>query len=382
MQVFAFLTLLGLATAQPNLQMVEKIGENQVSEALEGQEQEGPKKGLLSKAADVVSKSATATAAAAAMSRMADELDGKNSQSAGIVNPVSSIVKKHDKAQIAKLKQTGKISEGFPDLAFVHIPKTGGDAVSMASTPIFPYGFGLRANLALNLMVDKKKQGNNFCYFEQLPPKEIAKLYSKKVSEEAYGKRTVFCAVRNPYDRIVSEWHNCLEFNSNGRCSACTVDDMNSFVQKELTAFQKGDYLRGECQLIPQTDYTQGEGGCTKLLDFEHLERDFNELMHSHGYNLTLPEKQQKSKDMSKCSSQITTANLTVSSRKFIEKVYKQDFAELGPQFGWVEETPVEKVKKFLMAPFNALTSTYAQVGETTNSLFADLPAPDAGHRD
>merc|ERR1719453_438413 len=146
---------------------------------------------------------------------MADELDGEDAKQKmdGVVNPVSSIVKKHDKTQIARLKQTGKISEGFPDMAFVHIPQTGGDAIAMASTPIFPYGFGLRANLALNLMVDKKKQGNNFCYFEQLPPKEVTKLYSKKVAEEAYGKRTVFCAVRDPYDRIVSAFHSCVEFD-------------------------------------------------------------------------------------------------------------------------------------------------------------------------
>merc|ERR1719502_1126126 len=127
------------------------------------------------------------------MSRMADQLDGGKAGASGVVNPVSSIVKKHDKTQIAKLKQTGKISEGFPDMAFVHIPQTGGDAIAMASTPIFPYGFGLRANLALNLMVDKKKQGANFCYFEQLPPKEISKLYSKKIFDETYARRTVFC---------------------------------------------------------------------------------------------------------------------------------------------------------------------------------------------
>merc|ERR1719375_661537 len=159
---------------------------------------------------------------------MADQIDGKTKgEPTGAVNPVSSTVKKHDKAQIARLKQGGKISEGFPDLAFVHIPKTGGDAVSMASTPIFPYGFGLRANLALNLMVDKKKQGSNFCYFEELPPKEIPKLYSTKVFEESYEKRTVFCSVRNPYERLVSEFHSSVQ-TKGGKCSAASL---NNYVQ-------------------------------------------------------------------------------------------------------------------------------------------------------
>jgi len=350
-------------------------------ELAEVQEADPAKRGLLSKAADVVQKSATATAAAAAISRMADQMDGKNAQVSmnGVVNPVSSIVKKHDKAQIAKLKQEGRISEGFPDLAFVHIPKTGGDAISMASTPIFPYGFGLRANLALNLMVDKKKQGNNFCYYEQLPPKEVSKLYSKKVFEESYEKRTVFCSVRNPYDRIVSEWHTCLELGKGG-CGSCGAADLNNFVKTELSAFTKGDYLRDECNLIPQTDYMAGEGGCTKLLDFDHLERDFNELMHSHGYNLTLPEK--KEKVPTACQKSISAANLTDTSRKFIEKVYEQDFKQLGPQFGWSEEGMMEKTKKFFMAPFHALTSTYAQVEDASTSLFVELPKPDGGHTD
>jgi hypothetical protein len=376
-RVAALSLFFGLAAAQVSepMQFREKVEESEATDA------EGPKKkGLLSKAADVVQKSAAATAAAAAMSRMADQIDGKSTGS-NVVNPVSSIVKNHDKAQIARLKQQGKITEGFPDLAFVHIPKTGGDAISMASTPIFPYGFGLRANLALNLMVDKKKQGNNFCYFEQLPPKEIAKLYSKKVHEEAYGKRTVFCAVRDPYDRIVSEWHSCLDLDQkSGKCATCDVEDLNKFIQTELTAFTKGDYLRDDCNLIPQTDYMTGEGACTKLLDYSHLERDFNDLMSSHGYNLSLPMK--KEKTLSTCQQSITSANLTATSRKLIQKVYKSDFSELGAQFGWVEENTVDKVKKFLMAPFNALTSTYAQMEDASNTLFADLPKPDEGHRD
>merc|ERR1719453_320550 len=104
--------------------------------------------------------------------------------------------------------------------------------------------------------------------------------------------------------------------------------------------------------------------------------------MDAHGYNLTLPAKSAGASQLTGCQASITAANLTASSRKYIEKVYEKDFQELGPQFGWVEENPVEKVKKFLMAPFNALTSTYAQVGETTETLFADLPKPEEGHRD
>jgi len=350
-----------------------------------------PNGGVLTKGGDVMKSAATAAAAAAAISHMSDKIDGTSSEDKAqgslqdIVSPVSTIVKKHDKTQIAKLKQTGKISEGFPDMAFVHIPQTGGDAIAMASTPIFPYGFGLRANLALNLMVDKKKQGNNFCYFEQLPPKEITKLYSKKVFEEAYSKRTVFCTVRNPYDRIVAEYHNCREngMKGNGRCEKeCSVIHLNNFVQRELSAFQKGDYLRDECQLIPQTDYMSGEGGCSKILNYDHIERDFNELMESHGYNLTLAHKESKSILGTSCDQQVTKANLTATSRKLIEKVYEKDFSTLGAEFGWIEESPMDKVSKFLMGPIRALTSTYAQIGETEETLFADLPQPEEGHKD
>merc|ERR1719335_284695 len=128
-------------------------------------------------------------------------------------------------------------------------------------------------------------------------------------------------------------------------------------------AFTKGDYLRNDCSLIPQTDYMQGEGACTKLLDFSNLERDFNELMSSHGYNLTLAK---KDKTLKGCQASITTKDLTAASRHLIQKVYEQDFSELGPQFGWSEVSPVDKVKKFLMAPFNALTSTYAQMEDVS----------------
>merc|ERR1719265_35876 len=106
--------------------------------------------------------------------------------------------------------------------------------------------------------------------------------------------------------------------------------------------------------------------------------------MKSHGYNLTIADKKKEEpqKLNRKCSQTLSKANLTSTSRKLIESVYAEDFKQLGPHFGWVEESMSDKVKKFFAAPLKALTSTYAQVGEETESLFSELPKPEQGHSD
>merc|ERR1719454_1919159 len=132
------------------------------------------------------------------------------------------------------LKEEGRISEGFPSLAFVHIPKNAGSRIAKASTPIFPYGWGLETNLALNTMIPKDKKGPNHCFLEQLPPKEIAPIYGNKVCQEMYEKRQVFCAVRNPNDRVVADYlAQVAEIHK-----PCEVVELNKWVQTELTAFQ------------------------------------------------------------------------------------------------------------------------------------------------
>lgn len=276
-----------------------------------------------------------------------------------MVQPVSGILKNHDKEQISSLKKKGKITEGFPDLTFAHIPKTGGDAFAMASTPLFPYGFGLRSNLALHLMVDPTKTSADYCYFEQLPPQKIEEVYSKKVLERAYQKRTVFCSVRNPYDRLVSEWHNCVEFGAPGDCSSeCDVNDMNKWITTQLTAFKEGDYYRHSCFYVPQTEYLEGPGACTEVLDFNHLEDEFKSLMEKHGYNLTLPAVSDTHRTYNrKCQGKITSKHLTDETRQLIEEVYAKDFEKLGVKFGWVEETLGQKLKRYIATPINTLVS-------------------------
>jgi len=263
----------------------------------------------------------------------------------GLLNPTSEVVKSHDKAQIAKLKETGHISEGFPSLAFVNIPLNGGARITKASTPIFPYGWGLETNLALNTMIPKDKKGPNHCFLEGLPPKEIAPIYGSKISQEMYEKRQVFCAVRNPYDRVVAQYLSLSQ--------PCDAEGLNKWAQTELTAFQKGDYLRNQCSHIPQVDYMEGPGACTHPIDYSKLEKDFDALMQENGYNLKLHNEE----ETDACQGTLTAANLTDHTQRLVQVVYERDFEELGPKYGWSEESLGNQIKNFILAPINALTS-------------------------
>lgn len=254
------------------------------------------------------------------------------------VNPVTNIISRHDEAQIRLLQQQGKIQDGFPDVFFAHIPKTGGDAITLASAALFPYGFGLRPNWELSQMVEIAKQGPEYCFFEHLPPQYVTKFYGRLMFEKVYKERTVFCVARSPYERLVSEWHMCHEYNYPGNCGEdCDAAGLNKYVQTELRAFQEGDYFRNACFLIPQTDYMEGDGGCQKVLDFGNLRTDFHDFMQEKGYNISLPQKQETHRQFKNRCSHITAANLSVSSLKLIEEVYSRDFEEFGARFNWTK---------------------------------------------
>merc|ERR1719316_256686 len=102
----------------------------------------------------------------------------------------------------------------------------------------------------------------------------------------------------------------------------------------------------------------EGPGGCSHVLDFNHLERDFNSLMQEFGYNLKLPTSEETHRTYSKkCAGKVTSADLDAQSKALLDKVYARDFAELGPKYGWVEQSIGDKIKNWFMGPIKALTS-------------------------
>jgi hypothetical protein len=171
------------------------------------------------------------------------------------------------------------ISERFNTI-FVHIPKTAGQSIEQ----VFLDRHGLRweEREALVLRANKDPQQG---------PERLAHLYAREyvacghVSQPAFAAAFKFAVVRNPYDRIVSEYFYRDPRNRPGfpqfvdALSADTNDDLSDFTR----------------HLAPQYKFILGHDG-TSLVDtilrFESLEPEFRTVsLKLFGEDVKLPRR-------------------------------------------------------------------------------------------
>ena len=139
-----------------------------------------------------------------------------------------------------------------------------------------------------------------------------------------------FVVVRNPYDRIVSAWNYAHKPDV-----ARNATLMNHHILERgalsLRNRPKHGGLPGAGYFwseIPQVDYISP--GVTRILRQETLERDFRCMMEEgHGIHWAKWPASDKKKNASRKGS-LTAADLSFEAKAMIEKVYRQDFLQLG----------------------------------------------------
>lgn len=177
-------------------------------------------------------------------------------------------------------------------LEFVHITKTGGTSIELAAA---------KSGIAWGM-----------CKFLACPPLEKAVLHDKKewackletapwhcpprhLERPMYKGSKTFAIVRNPYDRIISEYYFKHSFAKN------TVDTparLNSWISKQLESVsRKGVCWDGHC--IPMHQYTHDSEGnqiVDHVLRLEHLGKELPALLSGYGLDeIQLDEKKHKS---------------------------------------------------------------------------------------
>mmetsp|Transcript_41094 Transcript_41094/g.114225 ORF Transcript_41094/g.114225 Transcript_41094/m.114225 type:complete len:372 (-) Transcript_41094:62-1177(-) len=273
----------------------------------------------------------------------------------------------HNESLIQEFNKSGYIVAGYLTLTYTHIPKTAGDSFVLATSPLNPYGMGVLMNSKLwgLLAMEDFDFSNIGRDYEQLPPKEAVRRYPMTAE---YWSHDVFCSVRQPYEKLVSAFkmecaYTPLEFLE----FPCTAEGLEAFV------FDRAEQMRTDPWaddgfLLPQTEYLRkdvlellrAEGssayvgypaggsppnnctptapencGCNVVLDFAHLEDDWEELMAKSGYNLTLPPASATHPGGKGYECNVTVADLGHDALAVLNQVYADDFAVLGAKFGW-----------------------------------------------
>jgi hypothetical protein len=145
----------------------------------------------------------------------------------------------------------------FRNFTFIHINKNGGSSIEKA--------LGLR------------------------PEHKTALEKREELGAAAWERRFTFTIVRNPWDRVVSQYHYRMRVGKNDLASRkVAFGDWVRLVFRELDPRYRNEPL----MFVPQWDWTV-DGGGKPLLDFvgrfENLEGDFAHICSRIGRNVELP---------------------------------------------------------------------------------------------
>lgn len=264
------------------------------------------------------------------------------------------------KNQMEAGKEPALIQHGWPSergppvtaptfMKFIHVPRTGGSSVEDCARdqPRATDRWGVHNPLLNNLTEMNATaiwppwgergygpDGTGFparCFAQHVPPSLLDVGY--------YTEGETFCAVRNPYDRIISQLGFTEAFYL--QTYKCNATELNRYVSTILPLLHLHPYY-ADCHHLPQAAFVYGwdpkkmavdrqAKSCNNIMRYESLAEDFNKLMAKKGYPYRLSESSRNSETKSPSGCQVLTKDdLSIENRLLIENVYKEDFELFG----------------------------------------------------
>eukprot|EP00746_Dinoflagellata_sp_MGD_P160962 gnl/MRDRNA2_/MRDRNA2_87948_c0_seq1.p1 gnl/MRDRNA2_/MRDRNA2_87948_c0~~gnl/MRDRNA2_/MRDRNA2_87948_c0_seq1.p1 ORF type:complete len:316 (+),score=68.08 gnl/MRDRNA2_/MRDRNA2_87948_c0_seq1:124-1071(+) len=235
--------------------------------------------------------------------------------------------------------------DGLRELKFVHITKNAGTAIEGWAAKM-----GLKWGKMWNAALQQARK-------DLLPPFE-GKIQSEPwhippqyFRTNPYSRFETFAIVRNPYERMISEfrckWKGfqapAKSADKKARRLDATAADLNAWIEKKIHSMRRREctngcgrrmgelcvFANGHC--VPQHLYIFAPDGSrcipsANVIHFENLDAEFSELLRRYGM-LDPPSLEKiNESDMRK----FTTSDLSASSRQLIEEAYARDFDEFG----------------------------------------------------
>ena len=194
-------------------------------------------------------------------------------------------------------------ADSHKELKFIHITKTGGTSIELA---------GLAKGLKWGKFDTQYRPSTQFRgAFWHIP---FSHLPSELKSQYDW-----FMVVRNPYERILSEYY--CQWGGVGKLNIThTQRRFNAFISRRIRA--RGDRSQGH--YIEQVKYLD-TNTTQHVLRYEELPHAFDALMKKYGINVRL-----RRVHNARVPGKFTTAHFSAELVKLIKKVYARDFEEFG----------------------------------------------------
>lgn len=254
------------------------------------------------------------------------------------------------------------------NLEFVHITKTGGSAIEKAGASAKePIVWGACHYMSIEEVgcdsPDIPYVAPNFQSYALTSPWHTPPKILRKVVDDAlypYADADLFAVIRNPYDRIISEYY-CpwqgfqAKYKKHSRRDKDPNDPINlnfwvkntithleeSFREFDVTKVHKiqkkgvneDPYNLSQKHYINQAEYVyDGNNVIIKnVIHYEHLLQEFDILMNKYNLNVKLPSKEESGIYTDKENSErLTYRDLSPESIQIINKYARADFDLFG----------------------------------------------------
>ena len=212
-------------------------------------------------------------------------------------------------------KNNKETFENKSNIFFIHIPKNAGSTINKHFKDNYKiyvgkYFFLKNYKKYKNI---KKKYGISTYH---IPPSYFEK------DNNPYDNKELFCVVRNPYDRMVSEFKFYNKFYKKNHNPS--KENLNKFIKK-LPKLIQGKKIKYDGHLLPQYKYLENTNiKYENILKFENLEDDFNNFCLNN--NLPIHKLSKNNKTISKLS----VEDLDQESKDIIYEIYEKDFKNFG----------------------------------------------------
>lgn len=184
------------------------------------------------------------------------------------------------------------------ELKFIHISKCAGTSIE---------------NLGKENNITWGKYDKKICGHHHIP------LSNKPV--ELKKKYDWFMVVRNPYNRLVSEFY-CKWSSYRGDIDNCTTKQFNEFLKKKI--LDRG--IKTRYHYLEQSKYLE-KNIKIHIIKFENLEEEFNALMEKYDLDIKMERHDNASRNKKK---NFSVESFTPEVIKLINKAYAKDFKKFG----------------------------------------------------
>uniref|UniRef100_A0A7S3QJJ5 Sulfotransferase domain-containing protein n=1 Tax=Chaetoceros debilis TaxID=122233 RepID=A0A7S3QJJ5_9STRA len=249
----------------------------------------------------------------------------------------------------------GQVEDLTDKLEFVHITESGGGIVEKAAASV-GVNWGACHFISLKDSIGcaepdyewSAPETGNFLMTSRwhTPPKDLLKGGMDKKENNPYIEKDLFTVVRNPYTRVLAEYHNKWSGCDDDECG--NSERMNSWIMRKLSdlTMQRADYrarlengedatdigcptpLDGK-HLTPQVDYVYNDEGqrlIKNVIHHEDLKSEFKALMKEHGLGkiMKIPSSTGQEKK------ELSFLNLQPETISMVNQFYLSDFQAFG----------------------------------------------------